>query len=300
MPEKKVTNIAASVKEKLLNYSKSNSLLFNSVLLQFLQERFLHRISKSAYVNNFTLKGALLFLAHDISRLRPTQDIDLLGNSLPNEVDDITKIFSEISSINFNDGVTFDPNTVTSQRIIEQDKYSGIRVNLTAHLGTIRQQLQIDIGFGDVVYPQAVQMEYPVILDLEAPVLNVYSIESAVAEKFEAVVSLGLATSRMKDFYDIHFFASNKKFDLVFLHNAITETFKNRETSLEKRLSVQGNKYKTDKNLQMLWTAFLKKRNLTANTNLAEIITNIQLFIEPACVEVTETKSWNSKEWEWE
>lgn len=299
MPEKKVTNIAASVKEKLMNYSKSNSLLFNSVLLQFLQERLLHRISKSAYVNNFTLKGALLFLAHDISRLRPTQDIDLLGNSLPNEVDGLAKIFSEISSINFNDGVTFDPNSVASQRIIEQDKYSGIRVNLTAHLGTIRQQLQIDIGFGDVVYPQTVQMEYPVILDLEAPILNVYSIESAVAEKFEAIVSLGLATSRMKDFYDIHFFASNKKFDLLLLHNAIIETFKNRETSLEKRLSVHEDKFKTDKNLQFLWLAFLKKRNLTANTTLAEIITSIQLFIEPACVEVKNTKSWNPKEWQW-
>ena len=299
MPEKKVTNIAASVKEKLMNYSKSNSLLFNSVLLQFLQERLLHRISKSVYVNNFTLKGALLFLAHNISRLRPTQDIDLLGNSLPNEVDDLTKIFSEISSINFNDGVTFDPDSVASQRIIEQDKYSGIRVNLTAHLGTIRQQLQIDIGFGDVVYPQTVQMEYPVILDLEAPILNVYSIESAVAEKFEAIVSLGLATSRMKDFYDIHFFASNKKFDLLLLHNAIIETFKNRETSLEKRLSVHEDKFKTDKNLQFLWLAFLKKRNLTANTTLAEIITSIQLFIEPACVEVKKTKSWNPKEWQW-
>lgn len=300
MPEKKVTNIAASIKEKLMNYSKSNSLLFNSVLLQFLQERLLHRISKSVYVNNFTLKGALLFLAHDISRLRPTQDIDLLGNSLPNEIDDITKIFSEISSINFNDGVTFDHNSVTSQRIIEQDKYSGIRVFLTARIGTIRQQLQIDIGFGDVVYPKAVQMEYPIILDLEAPVLNVYSIESAVAEKFEAIVSLGLATSRMKDFYDIHFFAYNKNFDLVLLHNAIRETFTNRETSLEKRLSVFDDKFKTDNNLQMLWIAFLKKRNLTASNNLAEIITNIQLFIEPACVEVTETKSWNPKEWKWE
>ncbi|MDP2036661.1 MAG: nucleotidyl transferase AbiEii/AbiGii toxin family protein [Ignavibacteria bacterium] len=99
MPEKKVTNIAASVKEKLMNYSKSNSLLFISVLLQFFQERLLHRISKSTYVNNFTLKGALLFLAHDISRLRPTQDIDLLGNSLPNEVDGLAKIFSKISSL---------------------------------------------------------------------------------------------------------------------------------------------------------------------------------------------------------
>ena len=104
----------------------------------------------------------------------------------------------------------------------------------------------------------------------------------------------------MKDFYDIYFFASNKKFDLLLLHNAIIETFKNRETSLEKRLSVFGEKFKIDKNLQMLWLAFLKKRNLTANTTLAEIITSIQLFIEPACVEVKKAKSWDPKEWQWE
>jgi hypothetical protein len=109
MPEKKVTNIAASVRERLMNYSKSNSMLFNSVLLQFLQERLLFRISKSQYENNFTLKGALLFLAHDISRLRPTKDIDLLGSSLPNKTDDLINIFSEIAAIDFNDGVVFDP-----------------------------------------------------------------------------------------------------------------------------------------------------------------------------------------------
>lgn len=299
MPDKKVTNIAASVRERLMNYSKSNSILFNSVLLQFLQERLLYRISKSQYVNNFTLKGALLFLAHDISRLRPTQDIDLLGSSLPNTTDDLINIFSEIVAIEFNDGVTYDPASVKAEEITKQDKYNGIRINVIAHLGTVRQQLQIDIGFGDVIYPQAVKMDYPVLLDLEAPNLNVYSIESAVAEKFEAIVSLGLATSRMKDFFDVQFFSSNKEFNLLHLHNAIVETFNNRETSFDKRLSVFEDNFKNDKNLQQLWSAFLTRRNLIANTNLAEVITSIQQFIEPACAKVSEPKTWSPKEWKW-
>lgn len=299
MPDKKVTNITASVRERLMNYSKSNSILFNSVLLQFLQERLLYRISKSQYVNNFTLKGALLFLAHDISRLRPTQDIDLLGSSLPNTTDDLINIFSEIVAIEFNDGVTYDPASVKAEEITKQDKYNGIRINVIAHLGTVRQQLQIDIGFGDVIYPQAVKMDYPVLLDLEAPNLNVYSIESAVAEKFEAIVSLGLATSRMKDFFDVQFFSSNKEFNLLHLHNAIVETFNNRETSFDKRLSVFEDNFKNDKNLQQLWSAFLTRRNLIANTNLAEVITSIQQFIEPACAKVSEPKTWSPKEWKW-
>jgi hypothetical protein len=142
-------------------------------------------------------------------------------------------------------------------------------------------------------------MDYPVILDLEAPTLNVYSVESAVAEKFEAIVSIGLATSRMKDFYDVQFFASNKEFNLLLLHNTIQETFNNRKTSLEKRLSVYDDSFKSDKNLQQRWSVFLKKRNLIANTKLAEIITSIEQFIEPACAEVTQTKTWNPKEWKW-
>lgn len=299
MSEKKVTNIAASVRERLMNYSKRNSIVFNSVMLLFLQERLLYRISKSQYVNNFTLKGALLFLAHDISRLRPTQDIDLLGSAVPNKTDDLIKIFSEIAAIDYNDGVIFDPVSVKAAEIIEKDKYNGIRVNVIAHLGNIRQQLQIDIGFGDVIYPKAIKMDYPVILDLEAPNLNVYSIESAVAEKLEAIVSLGLATSRMKDFYDIHFFASSKEFNLVLLHNAIRETFNKRKTSLEKRVSVYEDNFKHDKNLQQLWSAFVKKRNLNANPNLAVVITRIQQFIEPACTEVTQIEAWNPIEWKW-
>ncbi len=299
MPKKEITNIAASIKEKLSNYSRKNSLEFNSVLLQYIQERFLFRISKSIYSNNFVLKGALLFLAHDISRLRPTKDIDLLGSSVPNNSDSLKEIFEEIASINFDDGLTFDPGSVSAEEIVEQDEYHGIRVKLSAKLGTARQQIQIDIGFGDVIYPGSLKMDYPAILDFEAPHLNVYSLESAIAEKFEAIVSLGIATSRMKDFYDIHFFASGKDFDLLTLHSALTETFTNRRTPIENRKAIFNEKFKNDRNLEVLWAAFVKKRLLEINLNFSEVVAGIEMFIEPACSQIDFSKVWNYKEWRW-
>lgn len=300
MPKKEIKNIAVSVKERLLDYSRNNSLDFNSVLLQYIQERFLFRISKSVYSNNFVLKGALLFLAHDISRLRPTKDIDLLGSSLPNKTESLKDIFSEIAAINFEDGLSFLSDSVSAEEIVEQDEYHGIRIKLTAKLGSVKQQIQIDIGFGDVVYPDTLMMDYPTLLDFEAPHLKVYSLESAIAEKFEAIVSLGIATSRMKDFYDIHFFASGKEFDLLTLHTALIETFNNRNTSIEKRYSVFNDKFKNDENLKTLWNAFINKRMLKINLNFTEVVSDIEKFIEPACTKSNMKKTWNSKTWEWE
>lgn len=299
MSKKKIKNIALSVKERLLNYSRNNSLEFNSVLLQYMQERFLFRISKSIYSDNFVLKGALLFLAHDISRLRPTKDIDLLGSSLTNKVDILKEIFKEIASIKFEDGLQFNPDSVTAEEIIEQDEYLGIRIKLIALLGNARQKIQVDVGFGDVIYPDALMMDYPTLIDFEAPRLKMYSLESAVAEKFEAIVSLGIATSRMKDFYDIHFFASSKEFDLLTLHNALMATFNNRNTSIEKRHSVFNDKFKDDENLNTLWEAFTKKRKLKINLNFPEIVSKIENFIEPACIKLNLSKTWNYKNWSW-
>lgn len=300
MPKKEIKNIAASVKERLLSYSRDNSIEFNSVMRQYIQERFLFRISKSVYSNNFILKGALLFLAHDISRLRPTKDIDLLGSSLPNETEALKEIFKEIAAINFNDGISFNPNSVSAEQIVEQDKYSGIRIKLTAMLGAAKQQVQIDIGFGDVIYPETLLMDYPTLLDFEAPHIKVYSLESAIAEKFEAIVSLGIATSRMKDFYDIHFFASGKEFTLSTLHTALMETFNNRQTSIENRSFIFNDKFKNDKNLQSLWGAFINKRMLKIKLNFIEVVSMIEDFIEPACTKANRSNTWNSKDWKWE
>jgi predicted nucleotidyltransferase component of viral defense system len=299
MTKKEITNVAGSVKERLQNYSRKNSLEFNSVLLQYIQERFLYRISKSNYAHNFVLKGALLFLAHDISRFRPTKDIDLLGNSLPNKVELLKKIFQEIALVNFEDGLTFDSGSVRAEEIIEQDEYHGIRIHVVARLGTAKQQIQIDIGFGDVIFPEPVEIDYPTLLDYEAPHILVYSIESAIAEKFEAAVSLGIATSRMKDFYDLHYFASNKEFDLKTLQSATLETFRNRQTSIEKRFSIFEDKFKNDEHLQSLWTSFLKKRLLNNDNSFSEVVSKIENFIKPVFVEFNSSKTWNCIDWEW-
>lgn len=210
MKERKgLKNIAASVKERLRNISTNAGKDFQSVLRQYIQERFLFRLSKSIYVDNFILKGALLFVAHDISRSRPTRDIDFLGSLVPNEKEKIVEIIKEILNVSYDDGLLFDNNNVESEYIVEDEEYYGVRVKFYAYLEHSRERVQIDIGFGDRIIGGPIEINFPTLLDFPAPRLKVYSIESAVAEKFEAIVSLQLETSRMKDFYDILYFVEH-------------------------------------------------------------------------------------------
>lgn len=299
MTKKEIKNIAESVKEKLRNYARENSILFNSVLLQYVQERFLYRISKSAYANNFILKGALLFLVHDISRFRPTKDIDLLGRSITSTTETLKDIFYEIAEIKFEDGLLFEAHSVVVEEIREHQEYHGIRIKLLAKLGTIKQRLQIDVGFGDVIFPDDDTIEYPTILGFDAPRLKVYPLETSIAEKFEAIVTLGIATSRMKDFYDIYFLASNKEFELLKMRNALIRTFENRHTSIDKIQIVLNDKFKRDGNLKNLWTAFIDKHSLKMNLNFYAIVSKIIEFIEPV-LNFEKNKKWNKNNWRWE
>ncbi|MDP3683467.1 MAG: nucleotidyl transferase AbiEii/AbiGii toxin family protein, partial [Ignavibacteria bacterium] len=204
---KEIKNIAASVKERLRNISIQAGKDFQSVLHQYIQERFLFRLSKSIYVDNLILKGALLFVAHDISRSRPTKDIDFLGSSVPNEKDKLVEIIKEILDVSCEDGLRFDNNDIDSEDIVEGEEYHGVHIKFYAYLEHSRERVQIDIGFGDRIIGGPIEIDFPTLLDFPAPRLKVYSIESSVAEKFEAIVSLQLETSRMKDVYDIHYFA---------------------------------------------------------------------------------------------
>lgn len=225
---KKVKNISISVKEKLKNISKSSGKDFNKVLRQYIQERFLYRLSKSGYSENLILKGALLFLAYDISRSRPTRDIDFLGDKISNNAKDIKSIMKAISTIDYNDGLEFDSINIAVEDIVEDGDYHGVRIKIFAKLGTIKDMIQIDIGFGDKIVEGPIEIEYPTLLDMPVPKLKVYSLETAIAEKFDAIVSLQLQTSRMKDFYDIFFISQNNEFNLMKLGKAIETTFMNR------------------------------------------------------------------------
>lgn len=300
MKEKReIKNIAASVKERLRNISTQSGREFQSVVSQYIQERFLYRLSESIYSNNLILKGALLFIAHDISRNRPTRDIDFLGSKIPNELDDLVEVIKEILSIKINDGLRFDTDSVEAENITEDGDYKGIRIKFYAFLENYRERMQLDIGFGDTITAGPVEIEFPTLLDFPAPKLKVYSIETAIAEKFEAIVSLQLQTSRMKDFYDILFFAEHYDFKKETLIQAITNTFNNRSTDLELSKTLFEDQFKNDENFQNLWKAFIERNKLESTKTFSDVVSKIQSFIQPIFDSKTKN-NWNPLKWRWE
>ena len=192
-----VKNLAASVRDRLLNQAKRTKRPFNELLQYYAMERFLYRLAKSKYAAQFVLKGALMLRVWQSSESRPTMDVDLLGIT-SNDEDEITAQIREILSTEVEpDGLHFDTSSVTAERIIEDADYQGLRIRFHGTLGSAKVNMQLDIGFGDVVFPEAVLSKYPTILDFPAPELRCYSRESAIAEKFEAMVKLGELNSRM-------------------------------------------------------------------------------------------------------
>lgn len=296
---KEIKNIAASVKERLRNISVQNGKEFQSVVSQYVQERFLYRLSESIYSNNLILKGALLFIAHDISRNRPTRDIDFLGSKIPNEIDDLIEVIKEILTIKIDDGLRFDSDSVEAENITEDGDYKGVRIKFYAFLENSRERMQLDIGFGDKITAGPVEIEFPTLLDFPAPKLKVYSIETAIAEKFEAIVSLQLQTSRMKDFYDTLFFAEHYNFKKETLVQAITTTFNHRSTDLVLSKTIFEDRFKNNERFQALWKAFLDRNKLDNQKTFSEIVTQIQSFIQP--IFDSKTKNiWNPTKWKWE
>jgi predicted nucleotidyltransferase component of viral defense system len=297
--EREIKNVAASVKERLRNIATQTGKEYQSVIRQYVQERFLFRLSKSIYSKNFILKGALLFVAHDISRNRPTRDIDFLGSSISNKIPDIIEIVKEILMIKFEDGVKFDPASVEAENIVEDGEYNGIRIKFYSFIENSKERVQLDIGFGDKITSGPIKIEFPTLLDFPPPKIQVYSIETAIAEKFEAIVSLQLQTSRMKDFYDILFFAGMYKFKKDILLNAILTTFHNRSTALEQRKVIYEDKFKMDDQLQKLWVAFLKRTKLDSDNSFPDVVNKLESFIEPIFDEESKI-IWNQRTWKWE
>ena len=200
---KPTTNTAASVKQRLLNRARTQKEEFNLLLTKFALERILYRISQSPHKNMFVLKGALLFELWTERIHRPTRDADFLSQG-DNSLERFQKIFQEICAMTVHDdGLRFDPASVKVDRIKEDQDYEGIRVTFLGYLEASRLPVQIDIGFGDAITPDPVETAFPTLLDNPAPVLLTYPRETVVAEKFEALVKLGIANTRMKDFHDL-------------------------------------------------------------------------------------------------
>ena len=225
-------------------------------------ERFLYRLSKSRYADNFVLKGALMLTVWEAPLTRPTMDIDLLGR-IDNRIETIVRVTREICRQEVEpDGIDFDIATIEAERIAEDADYEGIRVRFRGSLDTARIVMQLDIGFGDIVIPSPEPTNYPTLLDLPAPQLRGYSRESTIAEKFEAMVKLGILNSRMKDFFDIWLMSRQFDFKGPILSEAISKTFSTRGTNIQSEPIALTNSFAEDAAKAAQWRGFLRKNRL--------------------------------------
>ena len=226
MSNETIKNYGKSIRSKLLNISKKEDVFHQTILTRFFQERLLYRMSQTRYRDNFYLKGGALMYAYEKFAARPTLDIDFLGKNISNEGTSIVAAFKEICSVPCDeDGVIYDVENITSQNITEFKDYHGIRLSIPVRMDTISQVLTMDIGFGDVVTPSPIDLDYPTLLE-SLPAVNIlaYSLETVIAEKFHAVVDLADQSSRMKDYYDLYHLLSKEKYDSEILQEAIVHT----------------------------------------------------------------------------
>lgn len=231
MTRRPTTNVAASIRQRLRNQARADGQDFQLLLTHFGIERLLYRLAHSSHAERFVLKGAMLFRVWEDRSPRQTQDLDLLGRGDP---DTMAEVFAEIAGVAVtpDDGLVFDAGSVHAEPIRDQAEYRGVRLGIEARLGSARMSLQIDVGFGDAVTPGAVRAPYPTLLDLPAPVIRMYPRETVVAEKFQAIVALSTANTRMKDYFDLWHVAENYTFDGAQLGRALHRTFERRATSL--------------------------------------------------------------------
>jgi predicted nucleotidyltransferase component of viral defense system len=225
-------NLPASIQARLKNRARDTGEEFQTLLTRFALERLLYRLSVSKHQDTFVLKGAFLFLAWEESVERPTRDLDLLAEGVP-DIGRLEQIFRELCELGVeSDGVVFVADTVRGRMIREQAPYDGIRINLEAGLGNAVLRLQIDVGFGDAVVPPPIEIDFPALLEFPSPRLRGYRPETVVAEKCEAMVVLGLANSRLKDYYDLWRLASTSDFEGPVLALAIRAVFERRQTAI--------------------------------------------------------------------
>ena len=294
------TNTAASVKQRLLNRARAKKEDFNLLLIKYALERVLYRIGQSQHRDVFILKGALLFELWTDQSHRPTRDADFLSQG-ENTLERFQKIFEEICELEVaDDGLRFDTASVKAGRIKEDQDYEGIRVTFLGYLEKASLPVQIDIGFGDAITPDPVWTSYPTLLENPSPILLAYPRETVVAEKFEAMVKLGIANTRMKDFHDLNALASLFPFSSPSLSEAIRRTFDRRKTPLPQETlptALTAEFYK-DATKQKQWEAFVSKNKLyIAPITLQEVTDSIQAFVIPV---LPSSASENAPDLKWE
>ena len=280
---KEIKNIGASVRARLQNLSRETGQSFELILTRYTLERLLYRLSTSDYADRFVLKGAMLLTSWFADPHRATRDLDLLGFGDPSP-DAMVAAFKEILATDVEDGVEFDLDALRVDEIREELEYGGLRLRTTASIRGARIAVTVDVGFGDALEPGAEVIDYPSMLDLPTPRLKAYARETVIAEKFQAMVALGRANSRMKDFYDIWLLSQSFPFDDDRLARAIAATFERRETEIPAELpDALTPAFVEDEHKQRQWNAFLENVALHPGS-LADVIAGVAGFIMPHAI----------------
>ena len=281
--ENTIKNYGKSIRSKLLNVAKKEDVFYQTILTRYFQERFLFRMSQTKYRSNFYLKGGALMYAYERFAARPTLDIDFLGKNISNEGTSIVAAFKEICSVPYEeDGIVFDIDHITSQNITEFKDYHGIRLSITVKMDTIAQVLTMDIGFGDVVTPNPIDLDYPILLD-HLPSVNImaYSIETVIAEKMHAIIDLADQSSRMKDYYDLYSILTKEKYDSDILQEAIVNTFENRHTSYDADNLFFGKHFANNQQMQIRWQAFMQRITKADEVSFNDVVSYLQNQLRP-------------------
>jgi predicted nucleotidyltransferase component of viral defense system len=284
-------NTAASIRARLLSLAQSKGEDYQRVLGRYAIERFLYRLGRSPYRDKFALKGATLFTLWTGHTHRPTKDLDLLGQG-SFAIGDVEQTIRGICEIQEEDGLVFDSASVEGTKIKEDDEYDGVRVKLLADLAGARIPMQIDIGFGDAVYPEPQLVSFPVLLPMQAPLIRAYPREASIAEKFQAMILLDIRNSRLKDFYDIWFIANTWTFDMASLRKAILASFERRGSTIPTGVPFAlTDDFLNDPQKTQQWSAFVNRLNPGEKApSLEEVGAVLRAFLLPCISHDSPTK----------
>lgn len=271
-----------SVKARLKNFAIKSGCTFQEALTYYGLERTIYRISISEYADNFVLKGGIfLYALFGRNYERATTDVDLLAQRISNGSEEMKSVFQKIFSRDVDDALVFDVDSITVEDITEFKEYHGLHVSFVGYLDRTKIPISIDIGFGDVIYPEAVKMDFPVILDMESPRVNAYSLETSIAEKLEAIIHNGYFNSRYKDFYDIYVLSKKYVFSYAELRNAVIQTFENRKTPMTMDSAAFSDEFLNDPVHQTRWKSFLKKKKALIQVSMSDAMDWIKAFVRP-------------------
>jgi predicted nucleotidyltransferase component of viral defense system len=285
---KPVANIGASVRARLLNLAKQRNQPFELLLVRYTLERLLYRLSKSKHRDKFVLKGAMLMRHWLDDPHRPTRDLDLLGFG-DSDPDLTLKLFREICTIKADDAVVFDIDGLAIDTVRDDSGYSGLRLKTYATVDGARVRVVIDIGYGDATEPGLNDIDLPVLLDQPTPNLKAYPPETVIAEKFQAMVALGLANTRLKDFYDIWILARTCDFKDDRLARAIAATFARRKTEIPtERPDGLTSAFASDPTKQQQWSAFVQDVAIDPGS-LPSVLESLAAFLMPHARRAAET-----------